>query len=381
MYLPDDLIFEILSWLPPETLIRLRIVCKLWYSTIGDSKFISKHQSNFRRSKNNIGRIVIPGRESIRFGFINIHEALASPDEHNLSAIFGNWDAFEGEEEVLRWDIHGFCNGVFCCSKSGVSDHNRRLFVCNPCIRRWISFPDTYNSPDYYVHYGVGYDSEINDHKIVKIIGHGRSAQVFSLKLNSWREIEPPARTAMIYGESIYMSGFIHWLCEPYSSRRYVILLFDVVKEVFGEMELAIESDLCSSNVGARIADADGLLSVMTLKTIPDLVCEVWTMNEYGGVWIHRLRQQPPCHKMLVSIVITIGCKIFMCLSNFIPLVFIDGELRYLKRNDLIGTLIVLDLETPDHIYTWGRRLPNSGALAYPIEPTLQLLDCVATDG
>ncbi|XP_052180944.1 putative F-box protein At3g52320 [Diospyros lotus] len=43
--LPDEMITEIMSWLPPESLIRFKSVSKKWFSMIQDRRFIEKHMS------------------------------------------------------------------------------------------------------------------------------------------------------------------------------------------------------------------------------------------------------------------------------------------------------------------------------------------------
>lgn len=55
--LPNDLILEILSWLPPETLSRA--ICKSWYTTTFAPKFKQLHKSHYGAIPQN-GRIVIP---------------------------------------------------------------------------------------------------------------------------------------------------------------------------------------------------------------------------------------------------------------------------------------------------------------------------------
>ncbi|KAH7569033.1 hypothetical protein ACOSP7_012208 [Xanthoceras sorbifolium] len=44
-FLPHEIIFEILSWLPAESLLRFKCVCKEWYYLIQDRDFIKKHLS------------------------------------------------------------------------------------------------------------------------------------------------------------------------------------------------------------------------------------------------------------------------------------------------------------------------------------------------
>ncbi|KAI3456392.1 hypothetical protein Pfo_013055 [Paulownia fortunei] len=45
VFLPSEITFEILSWLPVDSLLRFKCICKLWSSIIQDRKFIDMHMS------------------------------------------------------------------------------------------------------------------------------------------------------------------------------------------------------------------------------------------------------------------------------------------------------------------------------------------------
>ncbi|XP_033136709.1 F-box protein At3g17710-like [Brassica rapa] len=46
--LPWDMEVEILSWLPPRSLVRFRAVCKKWNSLLNDKSFLNQHSSRSR---------------------------------------------------------------------------------------------------------------------------------------------------------------------------------------------------------------------------------------------------------------------------------------------------------------------------------------------
>ncbi|KAI3903336.1 hypothetical protein MKW98_031990, partial [Papaver atlanticum] len=41
--LPQDIIFQILIWLPVQSLLRFKSVCRSWYALIRSSHFIQRH--------------------------------------------------------------------------------------------------------------------------------------------------------------------------------------------------------------------------------------------------------------------------------------------------------------------------------------------------
>ncbi|KAL3567325.1 hypothetical protein D5086_029976 [Populus alba] len=45
--LPEDLITEILSWLPVKALLQFKCVCRSWYAIITSQAFIAKHLNNY----------------------------------------------------------------------------------------------------------------------------------------------------------------------------------------------------------------------------------------------------------------------------------------------------------------------------------------------
>ena len=60
-HLPEELVKEIMSWLPPDSLIRLKVVSKSWYSFIkslmSDSTFAAKHFCNMKNDMSSIAFI------------------------------------------------------------------------------------------------------------------------------------------------------------------------------------------------------------------------------------------------------------------------------------------------------------------------------------
>ncbi|WVZ13404.1 hypothetical protein V8G54_010970, partial [Vigna mungo] len=61
IFLPDELIEEILSWLPANILLRLKCVSKKWHSLISHPYFLKLHQerSNAKMGKNHETRLRI----------------------------------------------------------------------------------------------------------------------------------------------------------------------------------------------------------------------------------------------------------------------------------------------------------------------------------
>lgn len=98
------------------------------------------------------------------------------------------------------YKIVGSCTGLLCLSFS--IPKNERIILWNPFTRKYKKLSTTRVSklrlsPAY--RYGIGYDDANNDNKVLKVIPSygleycrriGNEAEVYSLRLNSWKGVE-----------------------------------------------------------------------------------------------------------------------------------------------------------------------------------------------
>ncbi|KAL0451452.1 UNVERIFIED_CONTAM: F-box protein [Sesamum latifolium] len=337
--LPQDLIIEILSWLPPETLASFRSVSKWWCSIISDPKFVAKHQSHFGNSlrNSNSNRIVIlterhaDPRAPLKLRLFPDNNPGTFP-EHNMEIDLKK----RGASVSCR--IMGSCDGLLCLASSSCDYVGIQL--CNPCVR-WATrlpvhhFTDEFNPVDLY--YGIGFVASVNDYKVIKLrrpitsrMHMPGAAAVFSVKAKSWKRLNVSVPPNIPLGRSVFLHGFVHWLtCLPslYNNIKR-IMLFDVCNEVFGELRLPeLDRDLdTNACADTSISVVRGSLCVLVAESRTDIRCDVWVMKEYGVVESWTKQFSVVLREGIIKCVeLTVGGKILCCTK--------EGEHRNVCRH------------------------------------------------
>ncbi|KAJ9558512.1 hypothetical protein OSB04_013126 [Centaurea solstitialis] len=219
--LPDELIVQILSFLPPKSLLRCHSVCKCWLNLISSTKFklMHLHNSNQLNPRHFVRRL----------------------------------DYFD-----LRC-----CNGVVClCDYDELNEYGFSLdtiILWNPLIRRKLTLPlpmfYTIGFEYPYVVLGFGYDKMSDDFKVVSLtylecfptLSRPKyyvlsQFEVYIVKTGIWREVMFPHNLCYSYIRSnwsqIFFNGCVHWIAFDSKWSHYSIMTFDITTELFGEFQL-----------------------------------------------------------------------------------------------------------------------------------------------
>ncbi|XP_058758981.1 F-box/kelch-repeat protein At3g06240-like isoform X3 [Vicia villosa] len=181
MFLPHELIIQILLRLPVKSLIRFKSVCKLWFSLIShDSHFANSH---FQLTTNRRILLISPS-ESLSIDF----EASLDDDSAcvslNPDSIFPQY--------FQNFYITGSCRGfiLICCSLN--------IFIWQPSTgdHKHIPLSPFGSNLDAAYFYGFGYEDSTDDYLVVSMSQHGYSddsplhLEYFSLKANTWKVVE-----------------------------------------------------------------------------------------------------------------------------------------------------------------------------------------------
>ncbi|GAB4827128.1 hypothetical protein Ancab_034016 [Ancistrocladus abbreviatus] len=107
------------------------------------------------------------------------------------------------------------------------------VYLWNPSIQRFLKLPSIRKSLKLppseaqfytkdYLEIGLGYDSSINDYKVVAIglASYMPSLMVYSLSNGSWRTISDATPNLCFHGPQAFSNGAIHWI--RYHSRRFL---------------------------------------------------------------------------------------------------------------------------------------------------------------
>jgi F-box interacting protein len=282
VYLPHELVLEILTWLPVKHLYRFRCVCKLWNSFTTDRNFIDAQLNKANQLCNNNGYFVYV--EPWVIGF------LPRLSRKELCMVTCNSD--HTVNEVSRYlfpyvclysKILGVCNGLVCLRSA--DDKCFMMNLWNPRIQKLKELPKLMEPETLYSAFGFAYDSQNNDYKVIRIAFDPNrfEAAVYSLSTNSWRKLEQPTRDKSNYLKIVYMdgthtqfsNGALHWISAIRDNGVFspIIVAFDVNEERFR----VILFPGITKNCGF-LTDYKGSLAMRGYAS------ELWVMKEYGVV-------------------------------------------------------------------------------------------------
>ncbi|PWA88864.1 F-box associated interaction domain-containing protein [Artemisia annua] len=188
----QEIIVEILSRLPVESLLRCKSVCKEWYSLISDHHFIKSHYTlSSTNLKYTHHKLVISTVPRINIKSCSLYDVLFNDEgSKNVGLLELDYPLKHPRKSV--W-IVGSCNGLLC-----IAIEEDSLFIWNPSTRRSNTLPycGFKAKAGSYVLYGFGYDEGSEDYKVVGIScvfkSGGRydvKVKVFSLKLGIGRRL------------------------------------------------------------------------------------------------------------------------------------------------------------------------------------------------
>ncbi|KAL5698589.1 hypothetical protein ACHQM5_029607 [Ranunculus cassubicifolius] len=302
--LPEDIFFNILSWLPAISVLRFKSVCKSWYSLIRSSSFVDHHRKCINNYNN--PTFIIAGNHPFYVG-------ISRPPTLNLLTI-----KFQSPPVRLELDspcLHEFsnkeidmfiCNGIVCLHVS-VEGHtlclktHMNVSLWNPATKQLLDLPQspfplpTRHHGSLIVSIGFGFDVETNDYKLVRLFTSSdwpeeNRVELYSLKADSWTSLDAVLPQVDYIGhnpKTPYREKTYCWLGRKIIHQpdnifivTHFILTFDFTDEVFGTMSLP----------DAEAADAVGSLPKLAIvreniayfKRVDASYIEVWMLYEFG---------------------------------------------------------------------------------------------------
>ncbi|XVE81494.1 hypothetical protein DITRI_Ditri15bG0068900 [Diplodiscus trichospermus] len=282
--LPQEMIAEILSYLPVKSLLRFRCVSRSWKSLITHPFFVKKHlkkiQNDPRYTKT--GVLISTGNTRTR----NLFRIKSC----SLNAIYQNPIVNSTEIEYLskiaprsNW-IVGSCDGLICIAVQDI------VYLLNPTLRVSIRLPDSglMRRGITYTVYGFGFDASMDDYKVVSVFCYQTKGfegdldsivSVYSLKTNFWRRIQGFPFGVPSYEAGKYVDGSLVWaVCHRREMAvSWKIVSLDLDQETYKEVFQPSYGD-GAGNITLGVLD--GCLSV--LCSYGRLHADVWVMREFG---------------------------------------------------------------------------------------------------
>lgn len=242
VYLPLDIIFDILSRLPVRSLMRFKCVSKDWLSLIGDPSFVDAHlqiakadngfivetpipMDRFCRVLKNI----VPDRSFVEFQYDRLNSQSGFVNATPISRHFfwdpffldvkttsrNNRDYFHGMTSLIGdlTCISATCDGLVLLeslSKYGI------FYVCNPATRRWLCLGQHIDPPECFHTWGLAFDPSIRKYKVVRMTSrkHRDVCQIIKVdkNFNSWTEVLVPKPHRPRSFPPLYANSSFHWM-------------------------------------------------------------------------------------------------------------------------------------------------------------------------
>nr|BAJ52234.1 hypothetical protein [Pyrus pyrifolia]BEL64064.1 hypothetical protein [Pyrus pyrifolia] len=310
---PEDRVIEILSKLPPKSLMRFKCIHKSWFSLINSLSFVAKHLSNSVDNKLSSSTCIL----------LNRSQAHIFPDQSWKQEVFWSMINFsiDSDENNLHYDVEdlnipfpledhefvlifGYCNGIVCV------EAGKNVLLCNPATREFRQLPDSclllpsppegkFELETSFQALGFGYDCNAKEYKVVRIIENceysddertyyhrialPHTAELYITTANSWKEIKIDiSSTTYSCSRSVFVKGFCYWYA---TDGEEYILSFDLGDDTFHIIQLPskTESDFKFYYIFMRNGSLASFCSRYDRNEDSES-CEIWVMDAYDGV-------------------------------------------------------------------------------------------------
>ncbi|KAI4317737.1 hypothetical protein L6164_025584 [Bauhinia variegata] len=286
--LPEELIIEILSWLPVKALLQLKRVCKSWRSLISDPQFVKKHLhrsiTDARFSRRRFLLLTASSQRQLLSG--SVQGLFENPSAISVDASF---------EFKCKYEIVGSCDGLLC-----LADYAKgHLRIWNPFTRlrskKLPCFHDSNHDPCCITVFGFGFDHFTDNYKVVVInyyIDREESiVKVYNFGANSWRQIQNFPNVPLAYhGPGKFVSRTLNWAVAGINNsgfplgigplQQLEIVSLDLGKETYSKLQLP------------DIEDKELVFGWPMLSVLKDCLCffydykesylVLWLMKEHG---------------------------------------------------------------------------------------------------
>ncbi|XVF84614.1 hypothetical protein PTKIN_Ptkin17bG0051300 [Pterospermum kingtungense] len=241
--LHEELVIEIMTRLPPKSLIRFRCLCKSWKAIFSTSVFIRMHLNRVKENQyNDMQHLILTSAyrlQSIKHQVCGGTTAsdLDFPLKYPLLKRFPNH----------RIKVLGSCNGLLC-----VSVPRKTLILWNPSIKEFKKLPLSYplhSDMQLQDSFGFGYDPSTNDYKVVRFANRYKRvnfprppAEIYSLKSNTWKSIQSFS-VSTVFEDSLpgtLVGGVLYWNALCFGKPRQGLLPLVTGRWILG-FDLALD--------------------------------------------------------------------------------------------------------------------------------------------
>ncbi|AES65763.1 F-box protein interaction domain protein [Medicago truncatula] len=278
VYLPEEVIKEILLRLPVKTLLRCRCVCKLWLSIISHPHFSTSH---FQLAASPTHKIMVFKAASAYTQPLSIDFNDDDSSYRSLSLDFKPRPTFP---EIIKGSCRGFLlllNRYDC------------LYLWNPTTRLKQQIPDSPKTRFFLGSY------KVDDH--LEPVPSSIDLKIFSLRAHKWKQIEVASHLPYIITDvyefrprvGSFLNGAIHWLVHNSETNRDVIIALDLKETTMSEIALPDDYNiLYASRLEFDVLVLNGLIGVWVANRV---TIKIWMMQEYAvhSSWTFYMHSAP----------------------------------------------------------------------------------------
>ncbi|XP_059433944.1 F-box/kelch-repeat protein At3g06240-like [Corylus avellana] len=205
-YLPEELVLNILSRLPPKSLFRFRCVSKFWHTLIGNPDFFTSNSLNrsiLGDPDRSAPLLLVTDEHSIDFPYKRIFYFLSGETLDCQSQIILKFNSLYEEFKIVA-----SCNGLLCLHQH-VHD---KIYLWNPATSKALKALPPLRRAGLKIEFGVflftvgfGFDRRSNDFKVLRIcyiFDNGdceQQVEVYRLSTRRWRRLDLPDPFAEFY--------------------------------------------------------------------------------------------------------------------------------------------------------------------------------------
>ncbi|KAJ4798309.1 F-box and associated interaction domains-containing protein [Rhynchospora pubera] len=286
--LPDDVVIEILSWLPPKPFFRFKCVSKSWCALSSVAYYHNKH---FQPTAHGLFYHTNERREVNNFYYYAIHISFVNfPAEADKVS-----NTFRVSLDNFKLRVVDCCNGLLLVEgRDFDSPHATEMYVYNPAIQNILtvwSLPPK-RLPRFYEVFSLAFEfdpcvqSQIH---VVCFMGWCKqeveynSFSIFSFKTGKWKSAKKLGHGVRIIksAKGIFVNGMVHRL-----TTRKEILSIDPTRGSYQRIQPPHSHPASRLN----IEQCQGLLNFLTLDNNFEL--SIWVLESIDSQeWVlkHRL--------------------------------------------------------------------------------------------
>ncbi|XP_049388877.1 F-box protein CPR1-like [Solanum stenotomum] len=306
MNFPNDVSNFILLMLPVKSLLRFKCVSRAFNTILESSTFVNIHLNRTITIKDELILLKRSFKEDCE-QYKTIFSFLSGEIDDYLNPVFPDLDVpyMTDTNSIVFDQLVGPCNGLIALMDS------LTVVIFNPSTRHFRFLPPSpFRSPKGVHRYvkcvGFGFDSVVNDYKVVRICEllkddcygyiqvEKENVEIYELGIDCWRELDWVDQQFPILNwlpcSQIFYNGTCHWIAHT------VILCFDVSGELFRTMEMPnTRHNYVNGPNYSLVIQNESLTFICYPSVLPandplEDLTEIWIMKYYNvhDSWIKK---------------------------------------------------------------------------------------------